>query len=69
MNVIKRIRKKMGLTQGELSKKLNVSQSTVAMWETGINKPRADKLPELAKIFGCSIDDLFESEQKETRPA
>lgn len=59
----------MGLTQGELSKKLNVSQSTVAMWETGINKPRADKLPELAKIFGCSIDDLFESEQKETRPA
>ena len=42
--------------------KLNVDRSTVSKWESGDALPRSDKLPELAQIFGCSIDDLFDEE-------
>ena len=56
---IKNKRESKGLTQEELGKMIGVNRSTVAMWETGEAMPRADKLPELAKILGCSIDDLY----------
>lgn len=59
MNKIKQLRENANLTQQQLSENLNVDRSTVAKWETGEAMPRADKLPELAKIFGCSIDDLY----------
>lgn len=56
---IKELRVSAKLTQEELGAMLGVNRSTIAMWETGEAMPRADKLPELAKIFGCSIDDLY----------
>lgn len=59
MNAIKSLREKAGLTQEQLGRLLGVGQSTVAMWEAGESKPRADKLPELAKILGCTIDELY----------
>ena len=59
MNKIKQLRENANLTQQQLSENLNVDRSTVAKWETGEAMPRADKLPELAKIFGCSIDYLY----------
>ena len=62
---LERLRRKHGFTQADVGKSLGVQQSTVAMWENGQNMPRADKLPLLAKLYGCSIDDLFKtSEQK-----
>jgi len=59
MNSIKFMREALKITQVQLAKLLKVRQSTVAMWENGKNKPRADKLPQLAKVLQCSIDDLF----------
>lgn len=59
MNKIKQLRENANLTQQQLSDTLKIDRSTVAKWETGEAMPRADKLPELAKIFGCSIDDLY----------
>lgn len=64
MNCIKALREGKNLTQEELCKKIGVSQSAIAKWENGDSLPRADKLPELAKILGCRIDDLFEKEVK-----
>lgn len=61
MRSVKALREAKKLTQSELAARLNVGQTTVAMWETGDSFPRADKLPELARILGCRIDDLFES--------
>lgn len=61
---IREHREKNNMTQEQLSSRLNIDRSSVAKWETGEAMPRSDKLPELARIFNCSIDDLFGSEQK-----
>ena len=56
---IKEVRESRSMTQSDVAKALGISRTTVAMWETGDSMPRADKLPELARLFGCRIDDLF----------
>lgn len=59
INTIKLIREQNNLTQEKLASRLGVDRSTVAKWETGEALPRAGKLPELARILGCSVDDLL----------
>lgn len=61
---IRELRQNLGITQFELSEMLNVKQSTVAMWETGENSPRTDRLPEIAKALKCKVSDLFDSESE-----
>ena len=61
MNNLKNLRDHAKLTQSDLADKLDVSQPTIAMWETGEAMPRADKLPQLAQVLGCTIDQLFQS--------
>lgn len=56
---IRTARESKNMTQDELASRLNVSRTTVSMWETGDAMPRADKLPELARALDCKIDDLF----------
>lgn len=56
---IKELRMSANLTQEQLANVLGVNRSAVAMWESGEALPRADKLPELAKILGCTIDELY----------
>ena len=58
---LKKIREALNITQQELSKKINVPQPTIASWETGRALPRAEKLPEIAKALGCTIDELMKS--------
>lgn len=57
-------RQSKGLTQQNLADELKINRSTVAMWEAGESFPRADKLPILARILGCTINDLFEENEK-----
>lgn len=59
MTNIKRLRDKRGMTQDELAAHLNVSRSTVAMWETNKNIPPTKILLKLAAALGCTIDDLL----------
>lgn len=47
------------MTQLKLSEHLGVDRSTIAKWESGEAMPTADKLPRIAKILNCKIDDLF----------
>lgn len=53
------LRKKNGYSQLELSKRLGVKRTTVAMWENGTNVPRPAKLIQLAEIFGVTVDELL----------
>lgn len=57
-------RERANLLQSEVAERLDIDRSTVAKWETGTNMPRADKLPLLAKMYGCSIDQLFVGDEK-----
>ena len=43
-NVFVNERKRLGLTQEQLAKKLNTSRSNVANWENGQNMPSVDLL-------------------------
>lgn len=55
MNNLKYLRNRLNLSQENLATELKVSQQAVAKWETGEAMPRADKLPELAKVLQCDI--------------
>ena len=52
-------RKLNGLTQEELAEKVGVSSQAVSKWEQQISCPDIMLLPELARIFCVSIDELF----------
>lgn len=60
--MIKELRRSKKMTQEELSSLLNVSRTTVTMWETGKALPRAELLPNLAQILGCTVDELLKTE-------
>lgn len=55
-------RKKAGLTQEEAAKALGISGAAVAQWETGETMPSTKRLPEIAKVYGCTVDELLREE-------
>lgn len=59
MHIIKDKRERAGMTQGELAERLGVDRTTVTKWESGDAMPRADKLPDIAKALGCTVDELY----------
>lgn len=61
---IKALRLKRNLLQSDIAEKMNIDRSTVAKWETGATHPRADKLPELAKILRCSMNQLMKKSEE-----
>lgn len=63
MNSIKKFREAKGLMQKDLAERLGLDRSTITKWETGETSPRSDMLPEIAKILGCEIGELFEKER------
>lgn len=56
---IKQLRLRRGLTQEMLGSMLNVSTQAVSKWENGLTMPDIQLLPDLAVLFGVSIDALF----------
>lgn len=64
MNKIKQKREAAGFTQNNIASMLSIDRSTIAKWESGEALPRADKLPQLAQILNCKIDDLFDEEER-----
>ena len=56
---IGKLRKKCNLTQMELADRMGVSYQAVSNWERGSSMPDISKLPELAGIFGVSVDSLL----------
>jgi transcriptional regulator with XRE-family HTH domain len=46
-------------TQRQIAAEAGVAVQIVTGWETGRNIPETMRLPVIAEIYGCSIDDLF----------
>ena len=59
------LRKQRGWSQEELGNQINVTRQTVSKWELGQSTPELEKLIELAKLFGMSIDRLVGLEGEE----
>ncbi len=58
--ILKELRAKKGLTQGQLAKAVGVSPGNVGDWETGKSKPGYNALAALTRIFEVSADYLLE---------
>lgn len=56
-------RKKANLSQQQVAIEMGVDRTAVSKWEVGEAFPRADKLPKLAKLFGCTVDDLLRKDE------
>ena len=56
-------RKKAGLSQAEAAAQLGVSSVAVCHWETGKHHPRGKLLLEVARVYGCTVDELLSGEQ------
>lgn len=60
---IKYHRKRLGLTQEELARRMGVSAQAVSKWENNLSCPDISVLPELAEIFDISLDELLGREK------
>lgn len=69
MKLIKLIRARKGMNQSELAELIGVTQGVISSWENGLYAPSIAKLPELARILGCTVDELLEglSTEKEKK--
>ncbi len=65
---LRRLRKERGFTQQELAEQLNVSASTIGMYEQGRRKPDQNILYRMGKILNVSVDYLL-SEDDEEQPS
>lgn len=58
-NRIRKYRKKLGINQKELAKRIGVSNGRVSNWEQGLNRPDADMLAELCHALNVSPSSLL----------
>ena len=56
---LREAREAAGLSKAEVARAMQVAFAAVLKWESGAAMPRAEKLPQLADLYGCSIDALY----------
>jgi transcriptional regulator with XRE-family HTH domain len=59
------LRRKQGLSQEELSAKLDCSRQVISKWENGATTPDAEMLQKYSEMFGVSIDYLVKEDIEE----
>ncbi len=58
--MLKELRLRANLTQAEVAKKLNVSEATISLYETGARKPPVGKVKEIAAVLNATTDEVLE---------
>ena len=61
-DVLKQLRKRYDMTQGDLSNALKISRSTIAMYETNVRMPDHEMMKRISELFNVSMDYLYEKE-------
>lgn len=56
---LRKLRLEKQMTQEQIADKLGVSAQSVSRWETAATFPDILLLPEIAKLYGVLVDDLF----------
>ena len=59
---IRRMRHERGMTQRQLAYHLHISVQAVSKWENGRAFPDLVLLPDIAALFGVTLDELFRRE-------
>ena len=59
---MKKFRQAKNFTQEQVAEKLSVSSQTVSRWECGNTLPDVLMLPEIARLYGVLVDDLFKKQ-------
>ena len=55
-----RLRKREGLSQAEVSEKLDVSRQAVTKWETGTSRPSIENLQSLSRLYNVPLEYLLD---------
>lgn len=61
---LRRLRTQKNLTQEQLASILGVSVQSVSRWECGNTLPDVMLLPEIARLYGVTVDDLYREDAK-----
>lgn len=64
---LKNLRRSKYLLQSDIAKKLNVSTSTVGMWEQGRAQPDSWCIKQLANLFNVTADYLLDNDVKDDK--
>ena len=64
---IKDIRKRLGFSQEDLAKIINVSRQAITKWENEIGLPDLDNIKKLSSIFNVKIDELLDYKIEEVK--
>ena len=65
-NRLEQLRKEQGLKQDELAEILEVSRQTVSSLENGKYNPSILLAFKIARVFQCTIEDVFIYEEEES---
>lgn len=65
--IFKDLRCSAGLTQQEIARSLDVSQSTITMWENGKRRPDLEMLESIADYFNVDLNYLTGNSDRTTR--
>ena len=59
MITIKERRIAKGMTIADLARALGLTPAAITFWEQGVTRPSVDNLLKLARLFGCTVDELL----------
>ncbi len=60
---LKALRKEQGISQEKLAQYLNISFQAVSKWETGVTTSDISLLPDIARFYGITVDELLQVEK------
>lgn len=63
------MRRRRGLSQGELARTLGLSRQAVSKWERGESSPDTENLVALSDLYGVSLDELVRPGRTDQPPA
>lgn len=59
MTNLRRLREEKDMSQAVVAKAVGVTPQAVGKWERGEGYPKWTMAPKLAKLFCCTIDELY----------
>ena len=62
---IRKIRERKKISQESIAAMIGVTQGAVSQWESGNTMPTAQNIIDLARILGCTTDDILITDKED----